>query len=436
MKASAGRILVIVQNLPVPFDRRVWLESKTLRNAGYQVSVICPKSIEFHKSFEITDDIAIYRYAMPVNASGILGYFFEFIYAWLATAFLSVRVFRKRGFDLIHACNPPDTFFLLAVFYKLFGVKFIFDHHDLSPEMFMAKFPGRYSFLLKGLYLLEWLTLKTADAVLCTNESYRQVALTRGKKKERDVFVVRTGPDLTRLHPQAPDQTLKRGKKFLVVYLGEMCPQDGVDYLLRAVADFVEKRDDTVFTLVGGGPALEDMKKLARQLDLAGKVNFTGRISDQELNAYLSTADVCVDPDPYSEWSDKSTMNKVMEYMVFSKPIVAFDLMENRRSAQKAAVYVKPNDTIAFYSAIQALLDDPQKRHWMGTFGRNRIFYHLSWENGRLNLLRAYHHVTTRPADVECTIADSKKEWNVQQKKYIHSWQITESKNEYHCATE
>jgi glycosyltransferase involved in cell wall biosynthesis len=395
MKEYAGKILIIVQNLPVPFDRRVWLESKTLRDAGYKVSVISPKSSEFSKSFELLEGISIYRYMMPIDANGVLGYLFEFIFAWLATAYLSVRVLRREGFDVIHACNPPDTYFLLGLIYKFLGKKFVFDHHDMAPEMFTAKFGKKNGLLYKGLVLLEKMTMKTASIVISTNNAYRDVAIIRNNKKPSDVWVVRTGPDLTRLKILPSNPGLKNNKPFMVCYLGEMCPQDGVDYLLYAIQHilFDIGREDIMFNLVGGGPALSNMRDLSTRLELDDYVKFTGRISDQELCQYLSAADICVDPDPYSEWADSSTMNKILEYMVFSKPIVTFDLKETRYSAQDAAIYVKPNNVKEFARAIDILLDDPIRRKYMGEYGRKRVLTQLSWSKNKQNLIKAYQKI-------------------------------------------
>jgi len=403
MKGYAGKVLIIVQNLPVPFDRRVWLEAQTLRDNGYKVSVISPKSKEFTESHERIDDIAVYRYKMPVNAHGALSYFFEFAYAWLATALLSLKVLFREGFDIIQACNPPDTYFLLARFYKLFGKKFVFDHHDLSPEMFEAKYDKKGGLLHKMLLLLEKWTLKTADIVISTNESYKKVAMTRGGRADEDIFVVRTGPDMQRLRIMPPENSLKQGRKYMVAYLGEMCPQDGVDYLLRSIDHFINKigRRDVQFTLIGGGPSMEDLKKMSEEMGLADHVAFTGRIPDEELCRYLSTADVCVDPDPYSEWADHSTMNKILEYMTFGKPIVSFDLTEARHSAQQAAVYVPPNNTEQFAAEMDKLLNDPAKREEMGKFGRRRVVDQLAWHHTHKALLRAYDKVTEFIVPVE-----------------------------------
>lgn len=387
-------VLIIVQNLPVPFDRRVWLEAKTLTEAGYSVSVICPKGQhgKYQEHYIFLEGIHIYRYPTPPEAYGLLGYIVEFVYCWLMTAFLSLKVWKNHNFDIIHACNPPETYFLLAGIYKLFGKKFIFDHHDLSPEMYLAKGGSRGGVLHWGLLLLEKLTFKTADVVITTNESHKQIAIERGGLRESKVFIVRTGPDYERLQQLPPEPELKEGFNFLVCYLGEMCPQDGVDYVLKA-AELIHKknsRNDIKFVLMGGGPSLAELKQLGIEMGLKEFVQFTGRVSDHDLCRYLSSADLCLDPDPYTEWSNQSTMNKIMEYMVFAKPIVAFDLKENRFSAQKAAIYAQNNNVEEFANLILRLLNDEALRNEMGNFGQTRVKEYLVWDFSKPFLLKAY----------------------------------------------
>lgn len=392
--ASRGKVLIIVQNLPVPFDRRVWLEATTLATAGYQVSVISPKGKhgDFQESHEVLEGVHIFRYPAPPEARSVWGYFVEFAYCWLMTAYLSLHIWRTLGFDVIHACNPPETYFLLALFYKMFGKRFVFDHHDLSPEMYVAKGGKKGGVLYRLLLLFERLTFRTADVVLATNESHKRIAIDRGGVSPDRVFVVRSGPDLRRLQLLPPDPRLKQGRRYLACYLGEMCPQDGVDLLLYSIQHLVGHigRQDTTFVLMGGGPALEDLKRLKTRLGLDEWVVMTGRVSDLDLCRYLSTADICLDPDPYSEWADQSTMNKVMEYMAFGKPIVAFDLKETRFSAQEAAVYARPNDVEEFARLMNELLEDEPKRNRMGAIGRRRVQEVLSWEHSAPILLDAY----------------------------------------------
>ncbi len=394
-KGYAGKILIIVENLPVPFDRRVWLEANTLTGEGYKVSVISPRGKNDPK-YEVLNGISLYRYPMPPPTKGFLSYLWEFTYCWLMTFFLSIKILFKEGFDVIHACNPPDTFFLLGAIYKLLGKKFVFDQHDLCPEVYQARFAAaKKSLLIKGLLLLEKLTYKTADLVIATNESYKKIAVERGKMKEEDIFVVRTGPDFQRFRRLKVEAALKRGRKYIVCYLGVMGPQDGVDYLLRSVK-FITRtngRDDILFVLIGAGDSFSDLKKMTVALGVQKNVLFTGRIPDEELIRYLSTADVCVGPDPKNELNDKSTMNKIMEYMAMAKPVVSFDLKEARFSAQDAALYARPNDTEDFANKILELLKDEKRRQQMGEYGRKRIEQELAWSHTEKKLIKAYERV-------------------------------------------
>jgi glycosyltransferase involved in cell wall biosynthesis len=395
--ASPGRVLIIVQNLPVPFDRRVWLEATALCKSGYEVSVICPKGKHgaYQASHEVLEGVHIFRYHAPPDLTSVFGYLFEFIYCWLVTAVLSIKVLFQRNFNVIHACNPPETYFALGLVYKAFGKKFIFDHHDLSPEMYLAKGGRRGGVFHRGLLWLERQTFRAANVVITTNLSHKKIAESRGAVEPERVFVVRSGPDPDRLESLPPEMALKEGYRYLACYLGEMCPQDGVDYLLQAIHTYTCKLGfmDTKFILMGSGPSFEDLRKLRSELGLEKVVEFTGRVSDHDLCRYLSTADICLDPDPYSEWSDQSTMNKIMEYMAFGKPIVAFDLKENRFSAQEAAVYAKCNDTLDFAKLIRELLDDPERRERMGAVGLNRLRNNLAWKYSVPHLLAAYQKV-------------------------------------------
>lgn len=386
------RILIIVENLSVPFDRRVWSEAKTMARAGCVVSVICPKGFNAQKSYEFVDGVHIHRHGMPFEAKRASGYPLEYGWALACEFFLSWKVLFARGFDVIHACNPPDTIFLIGGFFKfLFGKMFVFDHHDINPELYMSKF-GRKDVFYKLLVLLERLTFRTADISLATNESYRAIALSRGGMRDENVFVVRSGPDLKRIQILPPNPALRKGRRFLVGYVGVMGAQEGIDLLLESVKVIVEDfgRSDIHFGLVGGGPALEEMKALAKTLGVQDYVTFTGRASDHDLFEMLNTADVCVNPDKADEMNDKSTMNKIMEYMALSKPIVQFDLTEGRVSAAEASLYARHNDTRDMASKIVELLDDPERRAAMGAFGRRRIERDLSWEHEAPKLIGAY----------------------------------------------
>jgi glycosyltransferase involved in cell wall biosynthesis len=385
-------ILIIVENLPVPFDRRVWNEATALASAGYEVSIICPIGPGAASRYEVLDGIHIHRHPMPAEGRGVLGYvveygcalFWEFVLAW--------RIRRLRGFDAIHACNPPDLIFLIGGFFKLFtGTKFVFDHHDINPELYEAKF-GRRGLLYRGLVALEYLTFRVADISLATNESYRAIAIRRGGMDPNRVFVVRSGPNTERLRILPPNPSLKKGRRYLVGYVGVMGRQEGIQYLLEAVRRIVHElgRCDVQFGLIGAGPELENLRQLAVQLDIADYVTFAGRVPDHALLEMLNTADVCVNPDECNPMNDKSTMNKIMEYMALGKPIVQFNLTEGRFSAQESSLYANPNDAADLADKILELLADDGRRQQMGEFGRRRVIEHLAWSYEAPKLLQAY----------------------------------------------
>ena len=390
-----GRVLIIVENLPCPFDRRVWQEARTLAAAGYQVSIICPKAPGYEEGFVQIDGIDIHRHRLPTEADGVLGYALEYSVALAMEFWLSLKVLFGRGFDIIHACNPPDTIFLLGGFYKLFGKKFLFDHHDINPELYEAKF-GKRGLGRRLLIALERMSFSTADMVISTNESYRQIAIDRGGKNPEDVFVVRSGPDLSRIRQVPANPALRKGRKYLVGYVGVMGKQEGIDLLLQAVQLIVHhlKRTDIQFGLVGGGTELPAMRELAKQLGVAEYVTFTGRAPDAELLEMLNTADICVNPDRANEMNDRSTMNKVMEYMALAKPVVQFDLTEGRVSAGDASWYARPNDVADLAQKIVALLGDENQRIHMGAIGRERVEQVLAWQHEAPRLLAAYEHMT------------------------------------------
>jgi len=392
---SAGntkkRVLIIVENLPLPFDRRVWQEARTLHEAGYTVSIICPKGKGYEASYECLDGVHIHRHPLPFEAEGALGYALEYSTALFWEFFLALKVWRQRGFDVLHACNPPDTIFILGAFFKLFGKKFLFDHHDINPELYEAKF-GKRDVFYKLMVLLERLTFKTANVSIATNESYKKIAITRGGMPEDKVYIVRSGPDLGRLKILPPDNALKKGRSFFVGYVGVMGKQEGIDYLLNSVSYIVHtlKRTDVQFGLVGGGTSLSDMEQLGRELGVSDYVTFFGRVPDSELLRVLNTADVCVNPDVVNEMNDKSTMNKIMEYMSLGKPIVQFDMVEGRFSAQEASLYAEKNNAVDLANKMIKLLDDSALRKQMGEFGRARVQNELEWRHEEPKLLAAY----------------------------------------------
>jgi glycosyltransferase involved in cell wall biosynthesis len=393
--APGHRVLIIVENLPCPFDRRVWQEARTLTGAGYAVSIICPKGPGCEKSFEQIDGVDIHRHSLPKEADGLLGYVFEYGWALMMEFWLSLKVLFGRGFDVLHACNPPDTIFIIGGFYKLFGKKFVFDHHDINPELYEAKF-GKRGFGHKLLRALERMTFNTADMVISTNESYRSIAIGRGGKNPADVFVVRSGPDLARIKSVPPNPSLKKGRRYLVGYVGVMGKQEGIDLLLQAVQLIVHhlKRTDIQFGLVGAGTELAAMRALAKDLNVADYVTFAGRAPDAELLEMLNTSDICVNPDRANAMNDRSTMNKVMEYMALGKPMVQFDLTEGRVSAGDASWYARPNDVADLAQKMVSLLADESQRIRMGAVGRERIERVLAWQHEAPRLLAAYEHLT------------------------------------------
>ncbi|MFC1404169.1 MULTISPECIES: glycosyltransferase family 4 protein [Streptacidiphilus] len=384
------RALILVENLSVPFDRRVWQECTTLRDAGWQVEVICPRGSKRDTEPEAEiDGVRIHRYPLRAATGGPLGYLREYGSALLHT----LRLARRVGpVDVVHACNPPDLLFLPALWLKRRGARFVFDQHDLVPELYLSRFDRGEDLIYRAVCAMERLTYRHADVVISTNESYRDVALRRGGKQPADVFVVRSAPDVDRFRPVPAEPELKRGKPHLLCYLGVMGPQDGVDYALRALAKLRDEvgRTDWHAVFVGAGDAFDAMVELAGQLGLADQVEFTGRIPDADLARYLSTADVCLSPDPRNPLNDVSTMNKVLEYMAMSRPIVSFDLREARVSAGDAALYAPANDEAEFAVLIAQLMDDPEERARMGKIGQERISGPLSWRNSQRSLLDAY----------------------------------------------
>jgi glycosyltransferase involved in cell wall biosynthesis len=388
MKRSSSkprRVLIIVQNLPVPFDRRVWLECQSLRAAGYDVSVVCPKG-PGDPDEEVIDGVELHKYDPYPPTTRKVGFLAEYIYSFVMTARLTVRAWRRHHFNAIQTCNPPDIFWPLGlVFRAVGGTRFVFDQHDLCPELYQSRFPNGARLPYLGLRLLEWCTYRTAQHVISTNGSYRSIAIQRGGKHTDQVTIVRTGPDPDRLRRKEPVPDLRRGHRFLVCYLGVMGPQDGVDIVLEAAAVIVHEmgRGDIGFTLIGSGDSYDNLVALRSELGLDDHVHFTGRAPDDVVFDVLSTADIGLSPDPKNPLNDLSTMNKTMEYMSFELPVVAFDLIETRISAGDAGVYAQPNEVDAYAKAIVELLDDEPRRHAMGASGRARIETELAWRYQR-----------------------------------------------------
>jgi glycosyltransferase involved in cell wall biosynthesis len=389
-----NKILIIVENLPVPFDSRVWKEACALHRADYEVTVLSPRGKGYTQNHEVLEGVHIYRHPMPKEGNTPLGYLWEYTCALFWECWYAWWIYLVRGFHVIQGCNPPDNIFLVALPFKLFGVKYVFDHHDANPELYISKY-GRRDFFYKTQVWLEKLTYRFSDVVMATNESYKSLAVTRGGVDLQDVFVVRNGPDLAKFKLVPSQPALKYGKSFLVGYVGTMSVQEGLDILLD-VAEYVKNlgRTDIHFTCVGGGPGLAGLRVMLKQKNLEDIVNFTGRIPDKELLEVLSTSDVCVNPDKPCEMNDVSTMIKIMEYMALGKPIVQFDLKEGRFSAGEAALYSNNDDLVPDFAAkILCLLEHPEERQRMGEFGRRRVEQQLAWEYSVKNLLAAYQRV-------------------------------------------
>lgn len=391
------RILIIVQNLPVPFDRRVWLECQALTSAGYRVAVVCPKG-KGDPGYEVIDGVEIHRYRPYAPGGSKLSFVAEYAYSFLATAWHTLKARRNGRFAVIQACNPPDIFWPIALAFRLERTKFVFDHHDLCPELFLSRFEHPPALPFKGLLWLERRTFRTARHVISTNESYRQIAIERGGKSPDDVTVVRTGPNPERLKRGPADEELKRGREHLVAYIGVMGPQDGVDIAVRAAGIIVHEfgRDDIAFTLIGSGDSYDELVALRDELNLQGHVEFTGRAPDELVTKIMSTASAGLSPDPKNPLNDVSTMNKTMEYMAFELPVVAFDLLETRVSAQDAAVYATPNDVHEYAKALVGLLDDEAARAQLGKLGRARVEDDLAWSHQERAYLEVYQRLTAK----------------------------------------
>jgi glycosyltransferase involved in cell wall biosynthesis len=391
-----SRILIIVQNLPVPFDRRVWLECKALAADGHEVAVVCPKAAG-DPSREVVDGVTLYKYRPYAPGGSKAGFIAEYVYSFTATAWGVLRARRSGRFAVLQACNPPDIFWPIAMALRIADrTRFVFDHHDLCPELYQSRFPDGPRLPYKGLRALERRTHRTADHVISTNDSYREIAIRRSGKAPQDVTVVRTGPDPDVLcrGPEQPE--LRRGRRFLAAYIGVMGPQDGVDIVLRAASVVVHEmgRTDIAFTLIGKGDCFDELVALRDELDLAGHAEFTGRAPDDLVRQIMSTADVGLSPDPKNPLNDVSTMNKTMEYMAFELPVLAFDLRETRVSAAEAGVYVTPNDVGEYARALVELMDDAPRRAALGKLGRARVEQHLAWSHQKRAYLDVYRRLT------------------------------------------
>jgi glycosyltransferase involved in cell wall biosynthesis len=391
---APGAVLMLVENMPVPTDRRVWPEAQALRDAGYEVVIVCPRGVDVDAApFEVVDGIEIHRFPSAVG-DGTLGFVREYVSAFWHIVRLTRRLGRQRAFAVVHAANPPDYLLLAARSLKRRGAAFIFDHHDLFPELYRIRFGGGRGLVYRLALMLEKLSFRLADVVVSTNESYRRIAIERGGKRPEDVFVVRNAPDATRFRPAEPDPALRRGKKHLLVYVGVMAPQDGVDRALRALSLLRDRRDDWHAIFAGDGEAYEEVRALATELGLDDVIEFPGFLHDQAAVArILGTADVCLAPEPKDPLNEVSTLIKIAEYMAVGRPIVSFDLQETRITAGEAAAYAEPNNESSFATRIDELLDDPDRRRRMGEAGRERIEQRYSWEHSKAALLAVYERL-------------------------------------------
>ncbi len=384
-------ILIIVENLPVPFDRRVWQEANTLKENGAHVSIICPKMKGYTKAYECINGIEIYRHPLPVEASSALAYLLEYSISLFWEFVLSWRIFFKKRFQVIHGCNPPDLVFVVALFFKVFGVKYVFDHHDINPELYQAKY-NKKNFFYKLLVLLERATFKVADYSIATNESFKEIAIKRGQMSENKITVIRSGPRINRFTPGAAKAVYKKNKKVLIGYIGVIAEQDGLDLLMHIIRLVTRQTRDVHFAIIGGGTELGRIKSLATELGIEEHVDFYGLLADDALiNDILNSCDICVNPDPPGPCNNLITTNKVMEYMALKKPVIQFDLKEGRFSAGKASLYA--SDVADYVNKILWLINNPQAGAEMGEFGYNRVRTELCWEHESKKLVSLYKTV-------------------------------------------
>ena len=398
---SNRKVLIIVENLPVPFDTRVWQEATTLAANGYTVSVICPKGKGYTQEEEYLQGVHIFRHDLQAEGNGAVGYAKEYFTALKEELRLAKKVYKEIGFDVIHGCNPPDDIYMVAKHFKKYGVKYVFDHHDICPELFEAKFGKTSGLLYKSQLWLEKQTYKHCTFAFVTNESYKKIAIERGMMNPNKVIVLRSGPKLDRMKIQPPVENIKRGKKYMVGYLGVIGQQEGIEFILEAAKYCKEtlNRNDIFWGIVGGGPHVAALREMCSKMGLDDCVEFTGRVPDQQLLDYLNTADVCVNSDTYNSMNDKSTMNKILEYMALAKPIVQFELTEGHYSAQEASLYAEQNNAKDMADKIIYLLENPETRKKMGEFGRNRVINELSWEHTSKALLEGYEKLFTGQFD-------------------------------------
>lgn len=386
-------IVILLENFFYPQDTRVLSEARSLVNADYKVSVICP-SAPSQPKFELMNNVQVYRYANPKTWNNALSYIWEYTYSMLCMLFTSLKILFTQGFDALHACNPPDILIILGIFYKFFGKKFVFDHHDLSPELFNIRFDGKQhtTLIFKILVLFEKLSCRISDHVIATNESYKKIEMSRSGISESRITIVRNGPDNIFMNVVVPDMELRKKAKMILGYIGEIGFQDGVDNLIRAVKSLIVdyKKTNILCVIIGSGAALQSIKDLAKELGIEQNLVFTGWISGEQLVRLLASTDICIVPDPCDYSIDTNTLAKVAEYMALSKPIVAFDSYEQRFTAGEAALFATPNDLQDFTKKIAELIDDPEKREKLGKIGRKRVDTEFAWSYQARKLIEVY----------------------------------------------
>ncbi|HEY7417232.1 MAG TPA: glycosyltransferase family 4 protein [Ktedonobacteraceae bacterium] len=393
------KVLLLIENCSVPLDSRVWAEAITLREHGFQVSVIGPKGTNLdQESYVCLDGVHVYRYWSPSGNSTYIAYMLEYGVAMVMTSLLSLKVLLRHGFDVIHVANPPDTYFVIGLFYRLLGKRFIFDQHDLSPELFLVKFSGRMQFLHRFLLVMERCSYRIATLVITSNRTMKDFAIRRGHLQATRVFAVYNGVDLNRIKRVPPEPELKRGRRFLLAFVGAMEVQDGVEYLLLALHALIHKRgrQDVSLVLMGDGNHAPALRKLAHELQLDEYVHFNGWTHAKDVVRYLSVADVGLVPESQNGLNEYCTLGKTLEYMAVGKPSVAFDLPETRHVARDAALYAKPNSAEDFADKIETLLNDEPLREQMSAVGRKRIEEEFSWDHTKTDLLRAYEALVSK----------------------------------------
>ena len=411
MPDAARKTLIVVENLPVPLDRRVWLEATSLTQAGYHVSVISPMGRGWDAPYEEMQGVHIYRYPEPVEAhSSSIAYAREYLHALRHMFRLARKVRREQGFDVIHGCNPPDLIFLLALRYRLAGVRYLFDHHDACPELFEAKF-ARRGLLYKVMLLWERWTFAVADVSLATNNSFRRIAIQRGGMAPEDVFVVRSAPKEDLFLPGDGDLRYRKGASYVIGYVGVIGQQEGMDLLVIAAQHLIETlgKRDVHFVIIGFGPSLEEFVADVKAKGLGEYFTFTGALFGEKMLEALNAVDIGVAPDPKNAMNDISTMNKIMEYMTLEKPVVQFDVTEGRFSAGDAGLYAQHNDPEDFARQIAWLIDHPKDARHMGALGRKRVLESLSWTHSVPSLLAAYDRIFKRNDDRSSLIAPTQR---------------------------